>query len=104
MEQERSTVEREPSDGTERPLRLSDLIDKRALQLIELGLSQDLGSATALLEPAGDGQGHEYVTDAAGRSRRANFCEYLRGFPDGARACFENDCRQFTRLKELSGP
>jgi signal transduction histidine kinase len=86
------------------PFQLSQLVDRRAVELIELGLSQELQTAVAVMQPTGEGDGYEYVTDSHGLAHRAKFCQYLRSFPEGEQACQANDCRQYERLKALTGP
>jgi len=86
------------------PSQLSQLVDRRAVELIELGLSQELKTAVAVMQPTEDGSSYEYVTASHGLAHRAPFCRYLRSFPAGERLCHANDCRVFERLKGLAGP
>jgi signal transduction histidine kinase len=86
------------------PSQLSQLVDRRAVELIELGLSQELQTAVAVMQPTEDGASCEYVTAAHGLAHRAPFCRYLRSFPEGERLCHANDCRVYQRLQAQPGP
>jgi signal transduction histidine kinase len=86
------------------PSQLSQLVDRRAVELIELGLSQELQTAVAVMQPTTEGDTYEYVTGSHGLPHRSAFCQYLRSFPEGERACHANDCRHYDRLRTLVGP
>ena len=89
--------------GDGEPVRLSQLVERRMLELVELGLSQELGAAVALMERTARSDGCTYITQFHGLPHRTGFCKYLRRCPELEAACLANDCQQFERLAALTG-
>ena len=80
------------------PLRITDLMEPHALQLIEQGLAARLGAAVALMQLGNDGKDPEYCFEESGRWGRCEFCEYLRSLPNGDALCLKQDRLVFRAL------